>query len=73
VARHPDERPELAATDTAAPVGPQTEEELGATLLTLVASARTMGLDSERALRSALRVLQEEIRGAEAGAESAAR
>ncbi|MCU1638046.1 MAG: nucleoside triphosphate pyrophosphohydrolase [Microbacteriaceae bacterium] len=72
VARHPDGRPELAATDTAAPVGPQTEEELGATLLTLVASARTMGLDSERALRSALRVLQEEIRGAEAGAESAA-
>lgn len=41
------------------------ENELGAVLLALVASARGRGLDAERALRSALRGLQEEIRDAE--------
>ena len=41
------------------------EEELGAFLLATVAAAREQGLDAERALRGALRGLQEEIRAAE--------
>lgn len=41
------------------------ERELGTVLLTLVASARGQGLDAERALRGALRGLQEDIREAE--------
>jgi XTP/dITP diphosphohydrolase len=39
-----------------------TEDELGAQLLAIVASAKANGLDSERALRGALRELQAEIR-----------
>jgi XTP/dITP diphosphohydrolase len=42
-----------------------TEEQLGAELLAVVAAAKGQGLDAERALRGALRVLQEEIRAAE--------
>jgi XTP/dITP diphosphohydrolase len=38
------------------------EDELGPLLLAIVASAKANGLDSERALRSALRELQSEIR-----------
>ncbi len=38
------------------------EDELGAILLAVVASAKAAGLDSERALRSAVRDLQAEIR-----------
>jgi XTP/dITP diphosphohydrolase len=38
------------------------EDELGPLLLAIVASAKANGLDSERALRTALRSLQEEIR-----------
>jgi XTP/dITP diphosphohydrolase len=41
------------------------EEELGEQLLSIVVAARDAGLDSERALRSALRELQLEIRAAE--------
>ena len=41
------------------------EDELGAFLLATVAAAREQGLDAERALRGALRGLQEEIRAAE--------
>jgi XTP/dITP diphosphohydrolase len=41
------------------------EDELGAVLLAMVASARAQGLDAERALRSRLRDLQEDIRDAE--------
>jgi XTP/dITP diphosphohydrolase len=41
------------------------EDELGAVLLAMVASARSQGLDAERALRSRLRDLQEDIRDAE--------
>jgi len=41
------------------------EEELGAFLLATVAAAREQGLDAERALRGALRGLQEEIRASE--------
>jgi len=39
------------------------EAELGAFLLSTVAAARAAGFDAERALRGALRGLQEEIRG----------
>ncbi len=42
-----------------------TEDELGAQLLAIVAGARANGLDSERALRTALRGLQDEIRAEE--------
>jgi XTP/dITP diphosphohydrolase len=41
------------------------EEELGAFLLATVAAARASGFDAERALRGALRGLQDEIRAAE--------
>ena len=52
---------------------PTSEDELGAELLATVAAARAAGLDSERALRSALRALQDDIRAAEGtGADSAA-
>ena len=44
---------------------PATEEELGAQLLAMVAAARAAGLDSERALRGALRELQDDVRAAE--------
>jgi XTP/dITP diphosphohydrolase len=42
------------------------EESLGADLLGIVAAARGQGLDAERALRGALRALQDDIRAAEA-------
>ncbi|MEN9752284.1 MAG: hypothetical protein RLZZ600_1331 [Actinomycetota bacterium] len=48
-----------------APFPFQTEEELGAVLLAMVASARSQGLDAERALRGRLRDLQDDIRDAE--------
>ncbi|MFE5673028.1 MazG family protein [Agromyces sp. NPDC056523] len=51
-------------TDVAS--APATEEELGDTLIALVASARAQGLDAERALRGAIRSLQEDVRAAEA-------
>ncbi len=41
------------------------EEELGAQLLGIVAAAKAQGLDAERALRGALRGLQDDIRAAE--------
>ncbi len=44
---------------------PSSEEELGDTLLGLVALARARGWDAERALRSRLRDLADEIRAAE--------
>jgi XTP/dITP diphosphohydrolase len=44
---------------------PATEAELGAQLLATVAAARAAGLDSERALRGALRSLQDDVRSAE--------
>lgn len=44
---------------------PATEQQLGAELLALVAAASADGLDAERALRVALRVLQDDIRSAE--------
>ena len=45
---------------------PATEEELGAQLLAIVSAAAANGLDSERALRGALRGLEHDIREAEA-------
>ena len=50
--------------ESAAPAA-ATEADLGAQLLAIVAAARTAGLDPERALRSTLRELQGDIRGAE--------
>ena len=47
---------------------PGTEEELGAQLLATVVAAKAAGLDSERALRSALRTVSDEVRAAEAAA-----
>jgi XTP/dITP diphosphohydrolase len=44
---------------------PSTEQELGELLLGLVSAARDQGLDAERALRGALRALQDDIRAAE--------
>jgi XTP/dITP diphosphohydrolase len=46
---------------------PADEAELGAQLLAIVAGARAAGLDSERALRAALRDLRADVRAAEAG------
>jgi XTP/dITP diphosphohydrolase len=48
-----------------AAVIPSTESELGDELLAIVAAARAAGLDSERALRGALRALQGDVRRAE--------
>ncbi|UOE45717.1 MazG family protein [Agromyces larvae] len=45
---------------------PETEAELGAELLALVASARARGLDAERALRGAIRDFQAQVRAEEA-------
>ena len=47
---------------------PATEEELGAQLLATVVAAKAAGLDSERALRGALRAVSDEVRAAEAAA-----
>ncbi|PJJ62163.1 MazG family protein [Compostimonas suwonensis] len=49
----------------------ESEDELGPLLLAIVASAKSRGLDAERALRSTLRGLQEEIRDAESDASDA--
>jgi len=54
-----------------AAVIPGTEAELGDQLLAMVVAARAAGLDSERALRGALRTLQDEVRAAEAEATDA--
>ena len=56
----------LGKGGSVSPVGAwSSEEELGTFLLATVAAARASGLDAERALRGALRGLQEEIRAAE--------
>ena len=46
--------------------GPASEEQLGDALLALVATARAQGWDAERALRARLRVLEDDVRSAEA-------
>ncbi len=55
----------LVAMDGPPPFPFETEDDLGALLLTLVASAKNQGMDAERALRTALRGLQDDIRDAE--------
>ncbi|WP_371861306.1 MULTISPECIES: MazG family protein [Microbacterium] len=45
---------------------PASEDELGEALLALVATARAQGWDAERALRERLRVLEDDVRVAEA-------
>jgi XTP/dITP diphosphohydrolase len=54
----------VSAAEAIIPV--ETEDELGPLLLALVLSAKSKGLDAERALRTTLRGLQDEIREAEA-------
>jgi XTP/dITP diphosphohydrolase len=49
----------------------ESEDELGALLLAIVASAKSDGLDAERALRTTLRGLQDEIREHETSAADA--
>jgi XTP/dITP diphosphohydrolase len=51
---------------------PADEAALGAQLLSIVAGAREAGLDSERALRAALRTLAADVAIAEAAAAAAA-
>ncbi|MCD2442781.1 MazG family protein [Agromyces sp. SYSU K20354] len=46
-------------------VAPATEPELGRMLLEIVASARAQGLDAERALRGAVRDLEDQVRRTE--------
>ena len=48
---------------------PATEDALGAELLAMVVAAKAAGLDSERALRGALRDLQADVRIAEAASD----
>jgi XTP/dITP diphosphohydrolase len=52
----------LLELEGAGGVSVESEDELGALLLAIVASAKSNGLDAERALRSTLRELQGEIR-----------
>jgi XTP/dITP diphosphohydrolase len=47
---------------------PPSEVELGAELLATVAAAKAAGFDAERALRGALRTLQDEVRAVETAA-----
>ena len=47
----------------------ESEEALGAELLGIVAAAKAQGLDAERALRGALRSLQDDIRASESSVE----
>jgi XTP/dITP diphosphohydrolase len=55
----------LLETDPPALLPIDSEAELGPILLAIVSAAKAQGLDSERALRTALRDLQDEIRAAE--------
>lgn len=56
----------IAEEDGLDDVLPASEEELGETLLGLVALARRRGWDAERALRTAVRTRMDEVRQAEA-------
>lgn len=60
------EKFELFEAEEFTPFELEDEDELGAMLLLTVRSARLAGLDAERALRSALRGLQQDIESAEA-------
>ena len=54
-----------ATVDRETAVSPATEVELGRLLLELVESARAQGIDAERALRGAVRDLEDQVRRAE--------
>jgi len=54
-----------APADREVAVSPATEPELGRLLLELVESAREQGIDAERALRGAVRDLEDQVRRAE--------
>ena len=58
----------VVAAGEAAAVPFESEDELGPLLLALVLSARARGLDAERALRTTLRGLEDEIRAGETAA-----
>lgn len=62
------EKLDVVSLDGPSPFAFADENELGAVLLALVASARGQGLDAERALRGALRGLQDDIRDVESAA-----
>ncbi|MFB2556506.1 MazG family protein [Herbiconiux liangxiaofengii] len=49
----------------------ETEDELGEQLLGIVAAAKARGLDSERALRTALRALRDDVTAAESAVRAA--
>lgn len=55
----------LATSASTPAASPATEPELGRMLLELVESARAQGLDAERALRGAVRGLEDQVRRAE--------
>jgi XTP/dITP diphosphohydrolase len=55
----------LLEAGVAGPLQVEDEDQLGGLLLAIVTSARANGLDSERALRSAVRDLMQDIRKAE--------
>jgi XTP/dITP diphosphohydrolase len=55
----------LIDADAPAALAVSSEDELGPLLLAIVSSARSSGLDAERALRTTLRGLQEEMRQTE--------
>ncbi|MGF3056710.1 MazG family protein [Microbacterium sp. YY-01] len=60
-------QPEAPAATASEPTRvPTSEEEFGEALLQLVAQARAAGVDAERALRERLRMLEAEVRRAEA-------
>jgi len=62
------EREPSSAVPTAPDPAPGSEAELGEALLRLVAQARTRGWDAERALRERTRMLEADVRTAEAAA-----
>ncbi|MDQ1544797.1 MAG: hypothetical protein QOK08_2435 [Actinomycetota bacterium] len=64
VVKSPTTIPTTIPTTMPVPV-PETEQELGDLLLSIVATARSNGLDAERALRASLRELQDDMRAAE--------
>jgi len=55
----------LLEADSGFPLPIESEADLGPLLLAIVSTARSQGLDAERALRAAVRDLQSEIRSAE--------
>lgn len=61
----------LIDADAPAVLAVEDEDQLGALLLAIVSSARSSGLDAERALRGTLRGLQDEMREAERDAAAA--